>query len=304
MRLDLERFDVMGPEDAKDRFTVADYAAQALVSKLIFAHFPNYKLVGEEDSKDLHSADQTSLREKIVELANWSLAQKTGNDEAWDKVGSAALDEKTWLDAIDKGDATTTQEGRVWALDPIDGTKGFLRKGQYAVCLALLEQGSPVLGVIGCPNLPVDFKNPSEKGVVFVAVKGQGAFQVRLPMINTSDRRGPMADFSFFLCQRSFSDPTLHPISMSKFSDLSQASFCESVESGHSDQSTNATIAKELGITRPPTRMDSQAKYCSISRSDGDIYLRLPVKKDYEEKIWVRRFPVPFVRCQFANPKI
>lgn len=73
---------------------------------------------------------------------------------------------------------------------------------------------------------------------------------------------------------------------MSSISDLSQASFCESVEAGHSDQSTNAKIAQSLGITRPPTRMDSQAKYCSVSRADGDIYLRLPVKKDYEEKIW------------------
>lgn len=32
--------------------------------------------------------------------------------------------------------------------------------------------------------------------------------------------------------------------------------------------------------------MDSQAKYCSISRGDGDIYLRLPTSKTYVEKIW------------------
>ena len=32
--------------------------------------------------------------------------------------------------------------------------------------------------------------------------------------------------------------------------------------------------------------MDSQAKYASIARGAGDIYLRLPVKKGYEEKIW------------------
>lgn len=67
----------------------------------------------------------------------------------------------------------------VWALDPIDGTKGFLRGGQYAVCLALLEDGVPVLGVMGTPNLPLDYKNPSsEKGVLFVTAKGAGAFQV------------------------------------------------------------------------------------------------------------------------------
>ena len=43
-----------------------------------------------------------------------------------------------------------------------------------------------------------------------------------------------------------------------------------------------------LGITKPSVRMDSQAKYCSIARGDGDVYLRLPVSATYEEKIWVR----------------
>lgn len=34
---------------------------------------------------------------------------------------------------------------------------------------------------MGCPNLPLDPKNPEgEKGAIFVAVKGQGAFQVSL----------------------------------------------------------------------------------------------------------------------------
>ena len=28
---------------------------------------------------------------------------------------------------------------RWWTLDPIDGTQGFLRRGQYAVALALME---------------------------------------------------------------------------------------------------------------------------------------------------------------------
>ena len=65
-------------------------------------------------------------------------------------------------------------------MDPIDGTKGFLRGGQYAVCLGLLLDGKVVVGVMGCPNLPVDHNAPEgEKGVIFVAVKGQGAFQVR-----------------------------------------------------------------------------------------------------------------------------
>lgn len=75
---------------------------------------------------------------------------------------------------------------------------------------------------------------------------------------------------------------------------LPTASFCESVEAAHSDHSTNSRIATLLGIEKQSVRMDSQAKYCSIARGDGDIYLRLPVSITYEEKIWVTP-PFPFV---------
>lgn len=74
---------------------------------------------------------------------------------------------------------------------------------------------------------------------------------------------------------------------------LPTASFCESVEAAHSDHSTNSRIATLLGIEKQSVRMDSQAKYCSIARGDGDIYLRLPVSITYEEKIWVTH-PFPF----------
>jgi 3'(2'), 5'-bisphosphate nucleotidase len=68
--------------------------------------------------------------------------------------------------------------------------------------------------------------------------------------------------------------------------DITHASFCEGVEAAHSSQDDNAAVAKHLGITSPSIRLDSQAKYCSIARGTGDIYLRLPVRKDYQEKIW------------------
>jgi 3'(2'), 5'-bisphosphate nucleotidase len=67
---------------------------------------------------------------------------------------------------------------------------------------------------------------------------------------------------------------------------MPSATFCESVESGHSNQSDSARIAEKLNITNPSVRMDSQAKYGSIARGAGDIYLRLPTSKTYQEKIW------------------
>jgi 3'(2'), 5'-bisphosphate nucleotidase len=180
---------------------VVDYAAQALISKLIFAHFPDYKLVGEEDSKDLRFASQAGLRAKISELANWALELPSeGSSDPWSFVGSKALEESVWLEAIDRGDASQTSEGRVWALDPIDGTKGFLSKGQYAICLALLEGGKPVLGVIGCPNLNVKIGDSSSRGVLFAAIQGEGAFQVRSLSYSVVTHES----------QRSFTDPTWH----------------------------------------------------------------------------------------------
>lgn len=72
----------------------------------------------------------------------------------------------------------------IWALDPIDGTAGFLRGAQYAVCLALMVDGKVVVGVLGCPNLPVDPSNPSgEKGVLLSAVRGGGATIVTPPLL-------------------------------------------------------------------------------------------------------------------------
>lgn len=39
--------------------------------------------------------------------------------------------------------------GRVWVIDPIDGTNNFIAGfGHFAVCIGLLEQGMPVLGVV------------------------------------------------------------------------------------------------------------------------------------------------------------
>ena len=155
-----------------------------------------------------------------------------------------------------------------WALDPVDGTRGFLRGGQYAVALGLIVDGKVEVGVLACPHLPVDVAGHADgaKGVLFSAERGQGA--TARPIDSTSAAEA-------------------YPIHMSNVSSCAQASFCESVEAGHSSHGQQASIAKHLGIMKASVRMDSQAKYASIARGDGDIYLRLPVHMSYEEKIWV-----------------
>lgn len=56
---------------------------------------------------------------------------------------------------------------RYWLVDPLDGTKEFIkRNGEFTVNIALIEQGEPVLGVIHAPVL----------NKTYYAAKGQGAF--------------------------------------------------------------------------------------------------------------------------------
>ncbi|HXG23218.1 MAG TPA: 3'(2'),5'-bisphosphate nucleotidase, partial [Chthonomonadales bacterium] len=234
----------------KDRspVTVADYGAQAILSLALERTFPHDPIVGEEDTTELRTGSGRAILERVVHFvrAEWP----------------EATEEET-LHAIARGNYAGGAVGRYWTMDPIDGTKGFLRGEQYAVALALIQDGEVVLSALGCPNLPLDTARPNgPKGCLFVAVKGEGAF-VRAPDSNRET-----------------------PIHVSDIADPAQAAFCESVEATHSAQGDAARIAKALGIKTPPMRIDSQAKYAAVARGDAAIYLRLPTSALYEEKIW------------------
>ena len=232
----------------KSPVTVADFASQAVVCAHLAQAFPDDPVVGEEDAEDLRNDEQADLRKAVVEHVGAVLGGEPGEDQV--------------LGWIDRGNAEGTTS-RYWTLDPIDGTKGFLRGQQYAVALALIENGEVVLGVLGCPNLPMKISDAT--GALFTGVRGHGAYT--LPLWDESQE-------------------TFHPISVSKIESTSEACFCESVESGHSNQSQSAQIAQELGITQEPVRIDSQCKYAAVARGDASIYLRLPTRADYREKIW------------------
>jgi len=259
-------------KDDASPVTVGDFGAQALIISALRHNFPHDAIVAEEEASALR--ENTRLRDRV-----WGLVRDTKLSDigAEGLLGGAVPDVDSLLHLLDQGQSQGGRIGRVWTIDPIDGTKGFLRGGQYAVALALLEDGDVKVGVLGCPNLPVDDSAPlteniglevgddKGRGVLFAAVKGEGATSRPL-------RTGALAEG--------------HKIHMKPLTDMANACFCESVEAGHSNQSEAAKIAQKLGITKPSVRMDSQAKYGSIARGAGDIYLRLPASKSYQEKIW------------------
>jgi 3'(2'), 5'-bisphosphate nucleotidase len=244
--------------------TVADFAAQAIVCAALTEALGDIVLVGEEDHTDLRAVDRAALLDGVVEIVSTQLG--------------ASVSSTTVLDWISMGSADGQSE-RYWTLDPIDGTKGFLRGDQYAIALALIDRGEVVLGVLGCPNLP----NPDgTSGALFVAGDLAGA--------STDPADSDALDgagSSRTACVAYYgSSTTLIPVRVAEQPTMSSARFCESVESGHSDQGQSAEIAALLGITGAPYRIDSQCKYAAVARGDASIYLRLPTQANYREKIW------------------
>ncbi|MEA5462725.1 3'(2'),5'-bisphosphate nucleotidase [Leptothoe sp. PORK10 BA2] len=225
----------------KSPVTVADFGAQAIVCKMIKDAFPSDPIVGEEDANDLRTPEMAAR-----------LAQVTGYVKA---VLPDATDEQipSW---IDQGNGSISP--RYWTLDPIDGTKGFLRGDQYAVALAMVEDGDVKVGILGCPAL----KLGDRSGILFVAIRGEGAMMMNMDGSNPEK------------------------ISVTSSSDLEHFRFVESV--AHGDQELHSRIAKAAGITTDSIRMDSQAKYGAVASGNAVLYLRLPSAKypDYREKIW------------------
>lgn len=57
-----------------------------------------------------------------------------------------------WLSEESDDDAARLTAQRIWVVDPLDGTRSFVAgRPDYAVSIALVEAGEPVLGAIGCP---------------------------------------------------------------------------------------------------------------------------------------------------------
>ena len=245
---DLKSIGSLDKED-KSPVTIADFGAQALVLNSLAKAFPNVPATGEEDASDLLKPENAKMLEQII--------KRVGKVEP-------GLDKDSIIAAIERGSHPGGPQGRFWTLDPIDGTKGFLRGDQYAIALGLIEGGEVIVGVLGCPNLPVDPSDPNgERGCLLFASKGQGAYQ------------SPLDDLSIE-----------NPITCDQISEPAEAVFCESVESGHTAHGRSAKILEALDSKSTPFRMDSQCKYAAVSRGQASIYLRLPTRPGYEEKIW------------------
>jgi 3'(2'), 5'-bisphosphate nucleotidase len=228
--------------------TVADFASQAVVARMYQDAFPDVSLVAEEDSRVLRGPVGEGTLASVHKYVQ-SIYPQVSPEKVCD-----------WIDL-----GAGKPGARFWTLDPIDGTKGFLRGDQYVVALGLIEKGEVVLGAMGCPNLSVDMRPDHDSGgSMAYAVKGQGAWAVG--MDGGARRR----------------------LEVSGIAEPKEARMLRSFESGHTDPGKIQGLAVELGLEADPVLMDSQAKYGLLAAGHGDLLFRLlsPSQPGYEEKIW------------------
>jgi 3'(2'), 5'-bisphosphate nucleotidase len=229
--------------------TVADLAGQvAAIRALRSAEGPRCRIMAEESLDEVDRLGGDALVERVVRAL-----QDAG-------LALSRLEVRDTLAAgIDAGGA----DGECWALDPLDGTKGYLRGGQFAIAVGLLRDGVPVAGAVAAPRLAAHGTDAGA-GVVFLAAAGQGAWQEELLAAPGAART---------------------PVRARPWSRGDAIRLGGSVERAHSASDALEAAASALGPV-VPVRVDSQAKYALVARGDADAYVRRSPSPGYRECAW------------------
>ncbi|HIP13427.1 MAG TPA: 3'(2'),5'-bisphosphate nucleotidase [Arcobacter sp.] len=129
-----------------------------------------------------------------------------------------------------------------WLIDPIDGTKEFIKKnGEFTVNIALVENDTPVLGVVYAPVLDE----------MYVAKKGLGAFKngVKLPLVKNESPK-----------------ELLHVVASKSHLSQETQKFIDNLETKRVEQ-----ISK-----------GSSLKLCMVAEGIADIYPRLAPTMEWD----------------------
>ncbi|XP_076942755.1 3',5'-bisphosphate nucleotidase AHL-like [Bidens hawaiensis] len=274
-------------KDDNSPVTIADWSVQATVSWILSQAFgpENVSIVAEEDIEALSKPDTTTILSSVVKTVNESLSSA---DHFGIKPPVTNLEPIQVLEAISRCNSTGGPTGRFWVLDPVDGTLGFVRGDQYAIALALVENGQVVLGVLGCPNYPMNkewlnYQNGYRRilsrltkpgalgwdnnGCVLYAKKGSKKAWME-PLLSGDKGVGPARQIKV----STIDNPVL-------------ATFCEPVEKANSSHGFTQGLAHSVGLRNQPLRVYSMVKYAAIARGDAEIFMKF-ARAGYKEKIW------------------
>ncbi|MBX3358600.1 MAG: hypothetical protein KF745_09230 [Phycisphaeraceae bacterium] len=238
--------------------TAADMATQGLLLHLLGPVIGPTPVLAEESSAPLREASAA----RHLGLALEAL------EPFWPGVTAGAL-----FEAIDRAGvwAGGAPPRTYWTLDPIDGTRGFLRGQQFAICLAQVHEGRAVLSALGCPNLApvlgVDANSVDGHGQVFGAVLGEQPAAVVLPA--DEPEALPRA------VRAAVDWPEHRPLVLVTSRNLSEAGL------GRIER-----VIAAMGRPARLVRIDSQCKYAVVARGEADGFLRIPGHPDTRYHVW------------------
>lgn len=286
--------------------TIADFAAQALLTAVLHAEFPHDAFIGEENADVLRSneplanrvwqlvqraqeeatAAATAATTAAVTAATSDVQQnvRCGHEGQQDaRALHFPVSKEDMLSLIDRGGkGQVTESGRVWVMDPVDGTATFMQGQQYAVCLCLLIDGVQTVGVIGCPNLALDVQAPLGQtrvhedsvdihgfGVVLSAVRGHGTYVQSMAASRLGEARRI--------------DLTTLPTKP-----LDELDFVESTIGKTSlSQAEHKAVAESIGTNWPGTVIwAQQIKNVALALGATDVMIRIPKTADRFTYIW------------------
>ncbi len=249
--------------------TVADFAAQAVVVTILRQVLGECPMLGEESDSVLRESANAATLALVVAAAGTAVP---------------GITEAAVLDALSAPQADPTREA-CWTLDPVDGTKGFLRGGQYAICLGWIEGGRPTVAVMAAPRLAIDLEDPahaSESGVLACAVRGSGARWLSLRVREVSHSIGGSLGMGIGTGDDEDGGERLLTRAWRHGEGVRLAL---SFEKAHGDASTAERIAAKCGPLLDPLRLDSAAKYILVAHGRANAYLRVP-HGDRRENVW------------------
>lgn len=254
--------------------TIGDLAAQALIVSALHHAFPEDTFLGEETAKMLRADD--GLAEKVWELVRTTHLDIASDVQVEEEILATPTSKEEMMDLIDLGMGEgfgKKKKGRIWVMDPIDGTLTFMRGQQYAVCLCLLEDGKQKVAVLGCPNLsleqlPITENTVSKEGGYLVSTKVECG--VTLRRISSGSLQ-----------------PAKRAVSRGIFNSLSQLGNIEALESNSMDHVKNKMVAEKLGMSWPGVDIWSQQmKYIAMAVGGHDVMVRIPVNDGHRTALW------------------
>ncbi|MEZ5494657.1 MAG: 3'(2'),5'-bisphosphate nucleotidase CysQ [Pseudomonadales bacterium] len=142
-----------------------------------------------------------------------------------------------------------SQWQRYWIIDPLDGTKEFIkRNGEFTVNIALIENGEPILGVVHVPALNISYSG----------IKGGGATKYE-----------------------NNKQTSIHTRSMNEHNGEPVAVVASRSHGADAVDALLSKISENLGEVALKN-MGSSLKLCLVAEGAADIYPRLALTSEWD----------------------